>query len=106
MGQLYKLVPIEQHGDDAGQLMFEVGKVTFSTTDSQATFRTLLTEIHAGQVNLTDTWSAATDAAANDAVAVPLGAVSSGAITLTRSSKGSSGAVYSVLLIGRRWDTN
>lgn len=103
---LYKLMPGVPEGVDPFELLFEVGKVTFATTDSQATYRTQLKHIVAGFANLTDTWSPATDSSANDVVAVPLGAVTSSSITLTRSSKGSSGAVYSVILIGSKYVTD
>jgi len=88
-------------GADYGEVIYEVGTATFSTTDSQATYRTSLTEIVGGFVNITDTFSPATDSDTMDTVSIPLGAVTSGSITLTRSSKGSSGATYSVALFGR-----
>lgn len=107
MGELIKLNRASTEGTDIGQVLQDIGQVTFSTTDSQATYRTSLTEITAGIVNITDTWSFATDGTnvQND-VSIPLGAVSGGAITLTRSSSSASGATYSVVLYGKVFDTN
>jgi hypothetical protein len=102
MGQLFNAKAAIQD-DDPFQVVIDVGTVTFSTTDSQATYRTKLLDIVGGSVNLTGTTSAATDAASNDEVSIPLGAVTSGSITLTRSSKGTSAGKYAVILYGRRF---
>lgn len=103
---LYKLMPGVPQGTDPFELLFEVGTVTYSTTDSEAAYRTQLRHIAGGFVNLTGTTSSATDADAMDQIAVPLGAVTSGSITLTRSSKSTSGGVYSVILIGSKYITD
>lgn len=106
MGQIYKGFDPDVRDQNPMQLLFDVGEVTFSTTDSQATYRTELTHVTGGVVNITDTWSFATDGTnvQND-VSVPLGAVSGGSVTLTRSSASASGAKYSVILWGRKFDT-
>jgi hypothetical protein len=100
MGQQFNLKAAIQD-DDPFQVIMDVGTVTFSTTDTQATYRTKLLDITGGSVNLTGTHSTATDA--TDVVAFPLGAVTSGAITLTRGTNGTSGGVYAVTLFGRKF---
>jgi len=106
MGKIYKGFDPDVRDQNAFQQLFDVGDVTYSTTDSQATYRTSLSFISGGVVNLTGTTSFATDGTnvQND-ISIPLGAVSSGAITLTRSSSALSAGKYSVLLWGDKFDT-
>lgn len=103
MGQQFALASQNEKGDNPFQEYLEIGKVTFSTTDSQATYRTTLLTIKSAAASLNGAVSAATDAAANDVVSIPTGAVSSGSITVTRSSKGTSGATYNVILVGNKY---
>ena len=90
------LIPL---GED---LYIDVGRGTYSTTDSEATVRTQLDEIAFGIAGVNDTFSAATDAGVMDTLHVGL-AVSSGAVTITRSSKATSGATFFYMLIGRKF---
>ena len=106
MGELFKGFDPDVRDSNAFHQLIDVGEVTYSTTDSQATYRTRLTFVKGGIVNLTGTTSFATDGTnvQND-VSIPLGAVSSGAITLTRSSSALTAGRYSVLLWGDKFDT-
>jgi len=100
MGRQFNLPVANQTGDNPHQVQVEIGTVTFSTTDSQATFRTTLKHVLSGAAVLTGTTSLATDSTTKDWVSIPLGAVTSGAITITRSSAGTSGAKYAITLFG------
>jgi len=102
----YKMLDVTPEGVDPFQLVMEPGKATFSTTDSEVAYRTNIAHIVAGLVGITGTVSPATEGTQVDTVAVPLGAVTSNSITLTRSSKGASGGVYSVVLFGFKYITD
>lgn len=103
MGQEFALASLVEKGANPFQKIVDIGTVTFSTTDSQATYRTSLKEVLFGTAGITGTTSLATDATEKDWVNIPLGTVTAGAITLTRSSKGTSGAKYAVMLIGTKY---
>lgn len=104
---LFKLLDVTPEGVDPFQLVMEVGKVTYVTTGSQATYRTQMKNIIAASVNLTGSVSPKTDSVSGT-VAVPLGAVSSNAIVLTRSTSSvqPSAGVYSVVLYGYNYVTD
>jgi len=103
MGRLLSLPVENQQGDNPHQIVMDVGTVTFSTTDSQATYRTKLLQVISGSATLTGTTSLATDSTTKDWVSIPVGAVSSGAVTITRSSAGTSAAKYAIVLIGTKY---
>lgn len=103
MGKEINLGVPNQMGENPFQTIVDIGKVTFSTTDSQATYRTKLLNIEAAFATKVGTTSLATDSTTKDWVNIPLGAVSSGSITVTRSSAGTSAAQYSILLVGNKY---
>lgn len=103
MGREHTLPVSNQSGDNPHQLLVDVGTVTFSTTDSQATYRTNLLQIESASACLTGTTSLATDSTTKDWVSIPLGAVTAGAITITRSSAGTSAAKYAIVLYGTKF---
>lgn len=97
----FKLMPSVAEGIEPGQLELEVGTATYTTTSTSAAFRTRLANVWAGFVNLVNDATIATDE--KSAYSVPLGAVTSGAITISRSShQAISGAVVCVVLIGTK----
>ncbi len=103
---LYKMQDVTPEGVDPFQLVMEPGKVTFSTTDSQATYRTNVVQIVAAISSLTGAISPATEGLTVDTLSIPLGAVTSNSLTITRSSKGTSAGVYSVVLFGYKYVTD
>lgn len=104
MGQFYRLEPQGQHGVIPNQLTVDVGTVTYTTTSTSATYRTQLDFVVGGFVNLVNDATIPTDASVG--FSVPTGAVSSGSITISRSSQAAiSGAVACVMLIGYQYDT-
>lgn len=104
MGQEFALSSVLEKGENPFQVIVDIGTVTYSTTDSQATYRTELDQILGGTCNLTGTTSLATDASSTaEDLSIPLGTVTAGAIVLTRSSKALSGAKHSVVLYGTKF---
>lgn len=103
---LHKLVDVTPEGVDPFQLVMEVGKVTYSTTDSEAAYRTNIAHVVAGTVNITGAISSVSEGNTDDTVSVPLGAVTSNSLTLTRSSSATSAGVYSVVLYGYKYITD
>lgn len=103
MGQEFALSSVLEKGDNPFQVIVDIGTVTFSTTDSQAAYRTEIDQIMGGFASLSGTASLATDSTNKESAVIPLGAVTSGSITITRSSKAESGAKHSVLLFGRKF---
>lgn len=97
----FKLAPATAEGTEPYQIEMEVGLATFTTTVTSATYRTNLDSVIAGFVNLVNDSTIATDE--KSFYSVPLGAVSSNAITISRSShQAISGSTICVVLIGRR----
>jgi hypothetical protein len=97
----FKLMPALAEGVDPYQYEIEVGTATFTTTSTSATFRTRLGNVVGGFVNLTGDATIPTDSSV--AYNIPLGAVSNGAITVSRSSQAAiSGSVVCVLLVGTK----
>jgi hypothetical protein len=77
----------------------DFGKGTFSTTDSEATVRTRLAVIKYANASCYDTYSAATDNNGEDTLCVdPV--PSSGAVTITRGTGGTSGLTFNYFFIG------
>lgn len=104
MGQVAKLIPEHQSGVIPNQLVVDVGTATYTTTSTSATYRTNLNFVVGGVVNLINDASIATDE--KSMYSVPSGAVSNGAITVSRSShQAISGASVFVMLIGYQYDT-
>lgn len=103
MGLEAALATANEKGQNPYQLFVDIGTVTYSTTDSQATYRTNLLEIKAAFGTKVGTTSLATDSTTKDWVNIPLGKVTSGSITVTRSSAGTSAAQYSIILIGTKY---
>ena len=98
---IFKLMPATPEGPDPYQLEFEVKTATFTTTATTAALRTNLDSIVAGFVNLVNDATIATDE--KSAYSVPLGAVTSNSILISRSShQAISGATVCVMLVGRR----
>lgn len=105
MGKIQKGFDPDVRDQNAFQQLVDIGTVTFLTTDSQATLRTNLKFVDGGLANLTGTTSNATDFTGGDELSIPIGAVSSNAITLTRSSGATSAGKYFVVLFGNKFDT-
>jgi len=98
----FKLMPSATEGIEPGQLELEVGTATYTTTSTSATFRTRLANVWAGFVTLINDATIATDAGL-PAFSIPTGAVSNGAITISRSSQAAiSGSSVCVMLIGTK----
>lgn len=98
----FKLMPSVAEGIEPGQLEIEIGTATYTTTSTSATFRTRLSNVWAGFASLINDATIATDAGL-PAFSIPTGAVSSGAITVSRSSQSAiSGSSICVMLIGTR----
>lgn len=97
----FKLMPAIPEGGDPYQLEAEVGYATYTTTSTSATLRTRLAVVLGGFVNLVDDATIATDE--KSMYSIPRGAVSSGAITVSRSShQAISAATVCVLLVGTK----
>lgn len=97
----FKLAPATAEGTEPYQVEMEVGLATYTTTSTSATYRTNLDTVLAGFVNLVNDATIETDV--KSAYSVPLGAVTSNAITISRSShQAISGAVVCVVLFGRK----
>lgn len=98
---IYKMMPATPEGAEPYQVEAEVGNATFTTTATTAALRTNLDTIVAGFVNLVNDTTIATDE--KSYYSVPLGAVTSNSINISRSShQAISGASVCVLLLGRR----
>ena len=97
----FKLAPATAAGTEPYQLEMEVGLATYTTTSTSATYRTNLDTVVAGFAHLVNDATIETDA--KSYYSIPIGAVTSNAILVSRSShQALSGAVVCVLLIGRR----
>ena len=97
----FKFIQGTPEGTEPYQMEVEVSLATFTTTSTSVTVRTRLARVEAGFVNLVNDPTIPTDATAD--FSVPIGAVSNGAITVSRSSQVPiSGAVVCVMLIGSK----
>jgi len=98
IGEGFQLRALGQRSFEAGDLMVELVEVSFSGTATTVEVTTNLSEVlFMSAMPKTVTYNA------NDQLSSDL-VVTSGAVTLSRSSAGTSGLTCVVLLIGRRWD--
>jgi hypothetical protein len=97
----FKLMPYEGQGVEPGQLHIEVGLATYTTTSTSVAFRTTIANVHGGVVNLVNDATIATDE--KSFYSIPIGAVTSNSITISRSShQAIYGAVISVMIWGTK----
>ena len=84
----------------SGEYYIDIGVGAFTTTNSEATIRTRLLQIDYSMAQAYDTYSWATDLAAEDLLSVTH-AVTTGATTVTRGTGGTNSLTFSYFLIGR-----
>lgn len=98
---IFKLMPSTPEGVDPAQLELEVGTATYTNDGTSVTVRTRLSNIKGGFVTLVNDTTIATDEKAF--FSVPTGAVSNGAIVISRSSSQAiTDAAICYMLVGTR----
>lgn len=97
----FKLIPYEGQGVEPGQLHVEVGLATYTTTSTSVAFRTTINNIVFGVAHLVNDATIETDA--KSFYSIPIGAVTSNSILVSRSShQAISGSTVCVMLIGTK----